>query len=71
MSFLKKSKKFKRFVIKLPNGTEMLISTNSGWASLIDVVKYFKEEHGDNIVIRPVSFLYAFKFSIGGKYVNQ
>ena len=68
---MKKSKKFKHFVIKFPNGTEALISTNNGWVSLIDVVKYFKEEHGDNIIIRPVSFMYAFKFAIGGKYVNQ
>ena len=68
---MKKSKKFKRFAIKFPNGTEVLISTNNGWVSLIDVVKYFKEEHGDSIVIRPVSFTYALKYTIGGKYVNQ
>lgn len=56
----------------MPNGREMLVISNNSWAGLTDFVKYFDSEHGDDIMIRPVSLWQSFKFWSGGTYyVNQ
>ena len=60
-----------RFIIHLPNDTEMLVTTNNGWYGLTDFVKYFDSEYSEDIKIRPVSLWQSFKFWLGGKYVNK
>lgn len=59
----------RRFIIQLPNCTEMLVTTNNGWAGLVDFVKYFNSEYDENILIRPVSFIQCFKFLLGGRMI--
>ena len=60
-----------RFILVMPNGREMLVVSNNGWAGLTDFVKYFDSEYGDNIMIRPVSFLQSAKFWFGGNYFDS
>ena len=60
-----------RFILVMPNGREMLIISNNNWCGLADFVKYFNSEHGDDILIRPVSFWQSFKFLLGGKYAKK
>lgn len=59
-----------RFILVMPNGREMLVVSNNGWAGLVDFLKYFDSEHGDGILIRPVSLWQSFKFWFGGTYFN-
>ena len=57
-----------RFILVIPNGREMLVISNNGWAGLTDFVKYFDSEHSEDILIRPVSLWQSFKFWLGGNY---
>ena len=57
-----------RFILVMPNGNEMLVISNNGWAGLTDFVKYFDSKHCNDIMIRPVSLMQSFKFWLGGNY---
>jgi hypothetical protein len=61
--------KHSRFIIQMPNGTELLVSTNNGWAGLVDFIKYFNTEYDSEINIRPVSFWQSLGHWFGKKYV--
>lgn len=55
----------------MPNGNEMLVISNNGWAGLTDFIKYFKSDFEADITIRPVSFWQSFRFWIGGTYFKD
>ena len=63
MNYLKKKliKKPEFFIIKLPNGEEMLIKCR-GWAGVTDYVKYFKDEYDENTLLVSISKREARKF---------
>jgi hypothetical protein len=60
-----------RFILVMPNGSEMLVTSNDGWHGLTDFVKYFDSEYSDDIKIKPVSLCQSFKFWLGGKYASK
>ena len=59
-----------RFVLRLPNDTEMLVTTKNGWVGLMDFVKYFNSEYEEDIFIRPVSLFGAIKCLFSKKVFN-
>lgn len=70
MNYLKKLDPF--FIIELPNGKNLLYRCNATfWAEMIDVVKYFKDEYGDEIILRHISRREAKKYMRGKYNVNQ
>lgn len=56
--------KRKWFIIKLPNGEELLYhsKTKYGWTNLTETVNYFSKEHYADISLCPISAFAAFKF---------
>lgn len=56
-----------RFVLHMPNGRKMLVTSNNGWRGLVDFVKYFDSEYSDDIKIQPVSFWQSLGFYILNK----
>jgi hypothetical protein len=56
------------FVIKLPNGKQLLYRCGATrWEEMIDVVKYFKEEYGADICIAHIHKREAKKYMRGKK----
>ena len=69
MNYLKRVKKKHSspfFIIKLPNGKLLLYRCNvTYWYEMADIVKYFKDEYGDNTTIIAVTKRDARKFMRG------
>ena len=59
-------KRCKYFLIKFPNGAEALVKCNRGWIGLNDYIKYFKDEHEEDIVVISITKNEAFKFVLKG-----
>lgn len=69
MSCLKKLDPF--FLIVLPNGKKLLYRcTAKYWTDMADIIQYFKEEYGDELIIRHITKHDAKKY-MRGKYVNK
>jgi hypothetical protein len=64
MNYLRKLSPF--FIIKFPNGKRLLYRSEViYWAELVDVVKYFKDEYGDETTVTRVTKRDAKKFLKG------
>ena len=60
------------FIIELPNGKTLLYRCNAThWAEMTDIVKYFKDEYGDEIILRHIPRRYAKKYMRGKYNVNN
>lgn len=54
------------FIIKLPNGKQLLYRCEAKlWVDMIDIVKYFKDEYGDETFITNISKREAKKYLKG------
>lgn len=62
----KSPKKKAYFIIRLPNGAEVLIKTR-GWYGLTNYISYFKEEYESDIVAISIKWWEALKYVLKGK----
>jgi hypothetical protein len=56
------------FIIRLPNGKELLFSEAFGWSSMTAVITYFDRAYDSDTVIYPVSWFKAVKFLFKRRY---
>ena len=60
------------FIIELPNGKKLLYRCNATyWTEMSDIIKYFKEEYGDETILRHITKRDAKKYMRGKYNVNN
>ena len=57
------------FIVKFPDGEEMLIKCSS-WAGLVPYTRYFNAEYEEKITLVAINWFEAIEFLLKGKIFN-